>query len=177
MKYLTFCCLFLCSFWQLAANDNNIQFDKTDQVFLCQSKDSLNVNNLYKSYFNEKTFVDHHFDYDRKNEIKKLQKRSREMMTLSVVSMLGISISAALLTVEYDWSLWVSVPCAALLGTAAMGGLMYYSQQLRKKADILASETVYVLHLDNNIEIGVNKCYSYRDLSFGTVGLGVKYSF
>ena len=139
--------------------------------------DTLVFDNLYKNYYDSTDYLLHSYDYDRIQEINNLYKWSREVQTIGYTLTLSLLLCNAVLAVHYDWSLWIDIPCATALCMIVCGSFIAWSDNLKDRAKALESETTYVLHLNNNIELGLTKYSGYNVASCQSLGLGVKFSF
>ena len=117
------------------------------------------------------------FDYELNNQINILQKRSKDVILTGLITMLGIMFVNAELAYEYDWSLWIDIPCATVVAMGAMVPFVLWSQKLSEQASSLEQQTAYVVNLGDRLDMGITRYTSYNNICSNAVGVGLKVSF
>lgn len=139
--------------------------------------DSLDYPVLTEDFYQNVTFLNQEFDYETKNKINRLNMWSREVMTAGFVTLLGVMFGNAILANKYDWSLWIDIPCASVIGLASMWPFVLWSNHLKEKAESLSSQTVYLYNINCRMDLGATSFTNHHDHSLRAIGVGLKVNF
>lgn len=139
--------------------------------------DTLDFSVAFTNYYDNISFLNHHYDYERINEINKLRKWSRDVEIAGYASFFAILFLNGYLVEKYDWSLWIDIPCTVVISCAVMYTFNKWSGNLKKRAEALEEHTAYFYHVGDKLDIGLAKYTSRYDSSYSGVGLGFKVLF
>lgn len=171
-----FVLVLLCSPMLAQTIDNNrhkLEKQSNESIYV----DSLDMSTFYKKYYSEANFLDHSYGYERINKINKLKKWSRDVEKMGYASMLGVMFLNGYLANKYDWSLWIDIPCAAVVGCAVFYTFNRWSNRLEERATSIEEQTAYVIQVGNSLDIGVTKYTNRCDDSCNALGFGFKVMF
>ena len=176
MRYLILIGLSFLIYVRMAAQviedmDNKITIDAKTTY-----SDSLEITEYMKSYYFN-SFLEKQFDYERINKAKKLKRWSKEVSLMGIATCLGITYVSTYLAEKKGWNLWIEIPCVAAVSAAAFIPFYIWSNHLKKKADALNVQSVYIYNIDNNIDLGAVRFTNPLDNSYNAVGFSVKVLF
>jgi hypothetical protein len=144
-----------------------------NQDTLVTINDLLELPILTEDFYHNVTFLNQDFDYDIINRANRLKMWSREVMTAGYVTLLGVIAVNSVLANNNNWSLWIDIPCATIIGMASMYPFILWSNHLKKKAESLSSQTVY-LYNSHRLNLGATCFSNHHDHSLQAIGIGIK---
>lgn len=165
MKYIATIIFFLFS-WNIAAQVN----DTTDL------RSPVNFS-LIDSYYQDGSFLNHSYSYELGNRIKQLRMQKRNVVTFGFLATMGTIAYGAFLAEKYDWSLWVYIPCASVIGICETACFVSWALNLEKKAAALEQQTSYMLSMKGNIDLGLTRYGVRGQESVEGFGLAIKFNF
>lgn len=139
--------------------------------------DTLDVSATFMNYYDNISFLNHQYDYERINEINKLRKWSRDVEIAGLASIFAILFLNGYLAEKNDWSLWIDIPCAVAISCAVIYTFNKWSDNLKKRAEVLEEHTAYFYHVGDRLDIGLAKYTNRYDSKYSGVGLGFKVLF
>lgn len=130
------------------------------------------VNDFYATSFN----WERSFNYELINKKRRLEMRAGEIMTLGWVCGMAVMFVNGYLAVDYEWNLWVDIPCATVLVMGTMGAFFYWSNQVDKKAQ--------AIDINGLASVPVGDKYSFELVSYQfdnnnqhkSLGIGLTYN-
>lgn len=148
-----------------------------DALTVAVACDSTELPILSEQFYRDVNFTNQTFDYETKNKVKRLKMWSREVMTAGYATLLGVGIVNAILAVNNNWSLWIDIPCATAVAVASMYPFIVWSNHLKKKAESLSSQTVYLFNINHRLDLGAVGFTNTQNHSLQAVGIGLKVNF
>ena len=139
--------------------------------------DSTDLPILSEQFYRDVNFINQTYDYETKNKVKRLKRWSSEVMTAGYATFLGVIVVNGALAANNDWSLWIDIPCAAVVAVASMYPFIVWSNHLKKKAESLSSQTVYLYNINRHVDLGTVSFTNTQTHSLQAVGIGVKVNF
>ena len=135
---------------------------KTDSVA------SLLLPSLSLDFYGTSSIVDRSYNYELFNKKRSLEMWAGEVTSFAVITMLGITFLNAKLASDYDWNLWIDIPCAAVVEIGTIVPFYLWRKNLLRKAN--AIEITPKIGVNGN-ESGPTAIVTYPDassrLSFG----------
>jgi len=150
---------------------------KRDTLKEVAISDSLKLPILAEEFYQNVTFINQDYNYETRIRINRLKMWSREVMTAGYVTLLGVVAVNSVLAVNNDWSLWIDIPCATIIGIASMYPFILWSNNLKQKAESLSSQTVYLYNINPRIDLGATCFTNHHDHSLQAIGVGLKVNF
>lgn len=160
--------LSLSSYAQEATENEHVKVEVISSDSICLPKITLD-------FYNEVNFLEHAYDYDRKVKISQLKCRQRDVGKIAYATIIGIVYINSYLAVEYDWNLWIDVPCATAVAFASFYSFMIWQNRLQAKIDALSAETVYLCPISDDVNFGL--AHFSSNMSYNAFGIGIKMSF
>lgn len=154
-----------------AQKENEQQYVKME----VNSSDSICLPTLSLDFYNEVSFLEHSYDYERMVKISQLKSRKRDVWMIGYVTLLGIMGLNSYLAVEYDWKLWIDIPCATVVALASLSPFVEWQNRLQAKIDALEAQTVYLCPINDAVNLGL--AHFSSNMSHNTFGIGLKFSF
>lgn len=112
---------------------------------------------LTEQFFMEQNFLSHEYNQEIKNKVSRLRMWSRDVAVAGTVALLGVMAVNGILVSNNDWSLWIDIPCATVVGMGVMIPFFTWSNRLSKKADALEAQTAFLWHTSKNMELGMTR--------------------
>lgn len=173
LALLTFFSALPLSAQQLSLHTDNNSDASTVTIVI----DSTELPILTDYFYQDANFINHSFDYETKNKVERLKMWSREVDTIGYMTLLGIMFVNAALAANNDWSLWIDIPCVSVVAIASMYPFMVWSKHLKKKAESLSSQTVYLYNINRYVDLGAVSFTNTQTHSLQAVGIGLKVNF
>ena len=136
--------------------------------------DSTDLPILSEQFYRDVIFINQTYDYETKNKVKRLKRWSGEVMTAGYATFLGVLFVNGALAINNDWSLWIDIPCAVVVAMASMHPFIVWSNHLKKKAESLSSQTVYLFNINRHLGMGAVSFTNNQMHSLQAVGIGLK---
>lgn len=162
---------------QLYAQEQDTSAALMNESEINRSENIRDIHSLYRNYYDNSTFLNHSFDYEIKNKIKSLRSSSKDVLLAGALTEIGLLLINALLVEKYDWSLWIDIPCVAIVGTAVLVPFIVWQDKLLDQASALEQQTAYLVDIGDNIDMGITMYASNKDMNTNAIGLGIKFSF
>lgn len=166
--------LFVLFFWVLFSQAQEMAENKLAKKEV-NSSDSISLPNLTLNYYNDVNFLEHSYDYDRMVKISQLKSRKRDVGMLGYATLLGIMGINSYLAVEYDWNLWIDIPCATAVVLASFYPFMQWQDRLQDKINALSAQTAYLCPIGDDVNLGL--AHFSSNMSYNAFGIGLKISF
>lgn len=139
------------------------------------TSDSVSLPKLTLDYYSEVNFLEHAYDYDRIVKINRLKSQQRNVGVIAYATLLGIMFFNGYLAVEYEWNLWIDIPCATVVALASFYPFMQWQNRLQAKIDALSAQTVYLCPISDDVNLGL--AHFSSNMSYNAFGIGLKISF
>lgn len=139
--------------------------------------DSTDLPILTEQFYWDLNFINQTYDYETKNKVERLKMRSRDVMTAGYATLLGIMLVNGVLANNNNWSLWIDIPCATVVAMASMYPFIAWSNHLKKKAESLSSQTVYLYNINRHMDLGTVSFTNMQTHSLQAIGIGLKVNF
>lgn len=148
-----------------------------DDSTITITSDSTELPVLSKHFYQDMNFINKTYNYETKNKAERLKMWSREVETIGYATLLGIISVNAILANNNNWSLWIDIPCVTVVAIASMYPFYIWSHHLKKKAELLSSQTVYLYNINRYLDIGAASFTNTQNHSLQAVGIGLKVKF
>ena len=136
--------------------------------------DSTELPILTEQFYRDVNFINQTYDYETKNKVERLKMWSREVKAMGYATLGGVLIVNAVLANHNDWSYWIDIPCATVVAMASMYPFIVWSNHLKKKAESLCSQTVYLFNITRHLGMGAVGFTNTQTHSVQAVGIGLK---
>lgn len=139
--------------------------------------DSTDLPILSEQFYRNVNFINKTYDYETKNKVERLKMRSREVRVAGFTTFFGVVFVNGALAANNNWSLWIDIPCATVVAMASMYPFVVWSNHLKKKAESLNSQTVYLFNINSHVDMGTVSFTNTQTHSLQAVGIGLKVNF
>ena len=158
-------------------SQNDVDRIEIDSCSATHDADTITFHSPIENYYdNDVSFLNQAYLYDKMNEAAKLKMYSRNVYLAGVLVSIGMLGVNGYLVTKYNWSLWIDIPCATALAMGTMGLFVYWGVTLEKKAELIDVKTAYLMHIRDNVELGIAS-YSSISHKYDAIALGMKLTF
>lgn len=139
------------------------------------TSDSICLPKLTLDYYSEVNFLEHAYDYDRIVKINRLKSQQRNVVVSAYVTYLGIMFFNGYLAVEYDWNIWIDIPCATAIALVSCFPLWHWHDRLQDKIEALSAQTAYLCPISDDVNLGL--AHFSSNTAYHSYGIGLKITF
>lgn len=155
--------VFLLSFWANTFASFNIYVpiednidDVADTTCITEKTTVNTLPSLSLQYYNDSNInvLERNYDFRLMNKKSKLEFWSNECKVFAFCGLLTVIGVNSWLASEYDWNLWIDVPCATVVAMGVFIPLLYASIRLQIKADAIKIVPITEVNINDDTTIG-----------------------
>ena len=132
---------------------------------------------LSNDYYESVSFLKQNYNYELVNKKRSLVRNSNDIFIAGVIAAVGGGIATGYVCEQNSWSTAVSLPVSIAVAGAIAYPAVAWSNYLRKKADAIQVEMVYVLPIGRQTELGTAIFHDNNNYSWNAIGIGLKTTF
>ncbi|MBO4573919.1 MAG: hypothetical protein J5708_01155 [Bacteroidales bacterium] len=132
---------------------------RLDDVGLAQTNNTYTSNdsivaelpNLALDFYNSMDIVNMNYEYELVKRKRKLEMWASEVNVLGYIGLIGVIAANGVLVYDYNWNLWVDIPCATLVGMSIMIPCILWRNHIMQKANAIEIAPIIGLNADNTV--------------------------
>lgn len=138
---------------------NNMQdtlSDLTDSNCVVEYSIETTLPSLTLKYYNDSinNVLERNYDFQLMNKKRKLEFWATEIKTIGYITVLALVGINGWLAVEYEWNLWIDIPCCSIVAMGTVASFIYLSNFVEKKADAIKVVPLTEININDDTTVG-----------------------
>lgn len=128
----------------------------TDSNCIVEYSIETTLPSLALLYYNDSinNVLERNYDFQLMNKKRKLEFWATEMRTIGYITVLALCGINGWLAVEYEWNLWIDIPCCSIVAMGTVASFIYLSNFVKKKADAIKVVPLTEININDDTTVG-----------------------